>query len=96
MCGIHYYPAGPQSEQRIARFSGVPTHRAKCHRECLDPLFRVERSRLEMAEQFSPYRVGLAQNVNVFWFKLLKCWMVHVGVTNDHSTTILPPKRLNT
>ncbi len=52
MCSVLHCPAGLQVEQRIAKFSVVPTHRSVCHSQNLDPLLRGQTDQFVCPKMF--------------------------------------------
>ncbi len=59
VCGVLHCPAGPQAEQRIAKFSALSIQLRMSQPACKPTFEGVELSDLEVARQSNPYGAGL-------------------------------------
>jgi hypothetical protein len=64
VCGVLHCPAGPQAEQRIAKFSALSIQLRVSQPTCKPTFEGVELSDLGVARQSNPYGAGLSQNEN--------------------------------
>ncbi len=98
-----YCPPSPEAEQRISKFSVVPTHVSECHSQCLDPILRGWTERFVGGRTFWVLWGQIVTKWKRFWVESLLCRMVRVelsqclngGWTDDQSSPRLCPNACN-